>query len=249
LLDLLRNNLWLLGINLLLLILSIIGIRFVRQLHIPPYENSAVELDKERALKQEIIAHLPDGLLVYDVAHNTVITSNKIADALMPHLSLQKMVSLAEQHHGVIQATINNEVYEIRILRSQHSTETYLFLLHDQNKEMMVRKRLQQACYEYEKNVQARRLLLHNLGRELNQPLHRVHKLLGQLNLGPNETEQHAVLKQLTLSCEATVELVDNITLLTTLETLAWKPVDQLFNLSAMLDELLLTALPAMNQK
>lgn len=249
LLDLLKNNLWLLGINLLLLVLSIMGVRFARQLHIPPHEDLAAELGRERALKQEIITHLPDGLLVYDVAHNTVIVSNKIADTLMPHLSLQKMVSLAEQHHGVIQATINNEVYEIRIFRSQHSADCYLFLLHDQNKEMMVRKRLQQARYEYDKNVQARSLLLHNLGRELNQPLHRVHTLLGQLSLRPEETEQHAVLKQLNQSCDAAVELVDNITLLTNLETLDWKPAERLFSLSIMLDELLLAALPAINQK
>ena len=51
---------------------------------------------------------------------------------------------MAEQHHGVIQATVNNEVYEIRIFRSQLSPDTYLFLMHDQDKEVMVNKRLQQ---------------------------------------------------------------------------------------------------------
>lgn len=69
---------------------------------------------------------------------------------------------MAEQHHGVIRATVNNEVYEIRIFRSQLSPDTYLFLMHDQDKEVMVNKRLQQARREYDKNVQARKLMLHN---------------------------------------------------------------------------------------
>lgn len=87
--DLLRNNIWLIAINLLLLALSMLSIYFIRRQYIRPSENMAVELEAERALNQEIVSSLPSGLLVYSFANNTVIASNKIAEHLLPHLSLQ----------------------------------------------------------------------------------------------------------------------------------------------------------------
>lgn len=67
----------------------------------------------------KIVSLLPLGLLVYDQEGNRTVISNKIADHLLPHLNLQNITSMAEQHQGVIQATINNELYEIRLFRSQ----------------------------------------------------------------------------------------------------------------------------------
>jgi two-component system sensor histidine kinase RcsD len=247
--DLLRNNIWLIVINLLLLALSMMSIYFVRRQYIRPSENLAAELETERALNQEIIASLPSGLLIYNFASNTVIASNKIAEHLLPHLSLQKIAHMAEQHHGVIQATVNNEVYEIRIFRSQLSPETYLFLLNDQDKEVMVNKRLQQARREYDKNVQARKLMLHNLGIELNQPVRQMHDLADHLRSQPDGEQQQALLNQLTAESSSVLALIENITLLTRLETQDWQPSRQPFNPAALIDELLLEALPAINQK
>ena len=156
---------------------------------------------------------------------------------------------MAEQHHGVIQATVNNEVYEIRIFRSQLSPDTYLFLMHDQDKEVMVNKRLQQARREYDKNVQARKLMLHNLGIELNQPVRQMHDLVERLRDRPDEQQQQALLGQLTAESASVLGLIDNITLLTRLETQDWQPTREPFNPAAMVDELLLEALPALNQK
>ena len=126
---------------------------------------------------------------------------------------------MAEQHHGVIRATVNNEVYEIRIFRSQLSPDTYLFLMHDQDKEVMVNKRLQQARREYDKNVQARKLMLHNTGIELNQPVRQMHDLVERLRDRPDEQQQQALLGQLTAESASVLGLIDNITLLTRLET------------------------------
>ncbi|MDT3249519.1 phosphotransferase RcsD [Serratia sp. root2] len=247
--DLLRNNVWLIAINLLLLALSMIGIYSIRRQYIRPSESMAVELAAERALNQEIIASLPSGLLVYSFASNSVIASNKIAQHLLPHLSLQKIAHMAEQHHGVIQATVNNEVYEIRIFRSQLSPETYLFLLNDQDKEVMVNKRLQQARREYDKNVQARKLMLHNLGIELNQPVRQMHDLADRLRTQPDEEQQQTLLNQLVAESASVLGLIENITLLTRLETQDWQPSRQPFSPAALIDELLLEALPAINQK
>jgi len=247
--DLLRNNLWLLVINLLLMVLSMMGIYFIRQQYIRPSENMAAELENERTLNREIVASLPSGLLVYDFASNRVITSNKIAEHLLPHLSLQKIAHMAEQHHGVIQVTVNNEVYEIRIFNSQLSPETYLFLLSDQDREMLVNKRLQLARREYDKNVQARKLMLHNLGIELNQPVQQMHALAERLRPPADEEQQQTLLSQLNLVSSSVLSLIENITLLTRLETQEWQPSLQPFSPSALIDELLLDALPAINQK
>ena len=247
--DLLRNNIWLIAVNLLLLALSMLSIYFIRRQYIRPSENMAVELEAERALNQEIVSSLPSGLLVYSFANNAVIASNKIAEHLLPHLSLQKIAHMAEQHHGVIQATVNNEVYEIRIFRSQLSPDTYLFLMHAQDKEVMVNKRLQQARREYDKNVQVRKLMLHNLGIELNQPVRQMHDLVDSLRSQPDQEQQQALLGQLTAASSSVLGLIDNITLLTRLETQDWQPTREPFNPAAMIDELLLEALPALNQK
>ncbi|KFK93230.1 MULTISPECIES: phosphotransferase RcsD [unclassified Serratia (in: enterobacteria)] len=247
--DLLRNNIWLLGVNLLLMALSMMGIYFIRQQYIRPSESMAVELEEVRALNQEIVAHLPLGLLVYDFSSSSMIASNKIAEHLLPHLSLQKVAHMAEQHHGVIQVTVNNEVYEIRIFPSQLSPETYLFLLNDQDKEVMVNKRLQLARREYDKNVQARKLMLHNLGIELNQPVQQIHDLAEHLQTPADQEQQQLLLSQLSLASSSVLNLIENITLLTRLETQEWQPNPQPFSPLALIDELLQNALPALNHK
>ncbi|MBU3892094.1 phosphotransferase RcsD [Serratia rubidaea] len=247
--DLLRNNMWLLVTNLVLFMLSLIAIYFIRHQYVQPSETLADELDAERALNQEIIASLPSGLLVYDFASNTVIASNKIAEHLLPHLSLQKIAHMAQQHHGVIQATVNNEVYEIRIFRSQLTPETYLFLLNDQDKEVMVNKRLQQARREYDKNVQARKLMLHNLGIELNQPMQQIHDMADRLRTQADPQQQQQLVNQLFDESASVLALIDNITLLTRLETQDWQPASQPFSPAALVDELLRDVLPALNRK
>ncbi|QHA88725.1 phosphotransferase RcsD [Serratia rhizosphaerae] len=247
--DLLRNNMWLLVTNLVLFMLSLIAIYFIRHQYVQPSETLADELDAERALNQEIIASLPSGLLVYDFADNTVIASNKIAEHLLPHLSLQKIAHMAQQHHGVIQATVNNEVYEIRIFRSQLAPETYLFLLNDQDKEVMVNKRLQQARREYDKNVQARKLMLHNLGIELNQPMQQIHDMTDRLRTQADPQQQQQLMDQLFDESASVLALIDNITLLTRLETQDWQPASQPFSPASLVDELLKEVLPALNRK
>lgn len=156
---------------------------------------------------------------------------------------------MAEQHHSVLQASVNNEVYEIRIVRSQQSPETYLFLLSDRNKEVMVIKRLEQARREYDKNVQARKLMLHNLSIELNQPVRQMHDLAAHLYSQPDGERQQTLLHQLTAAAASVMAQMENITLLTRLESQDWQPSRQPFNPAALIDELLLEALPAINQK
>ena len=247
--DLSRNNFWLILINLFLIGLAMTSIYFIRHQYIRPSENMAAQLHMQQALNQEIISGLPLGLLVYNFSNHSVILSNKIADQLLPHLSLNKIANMAEQHNGSIQATVNNEVYEIRMIRSQISPETYLFLLHDQDKEVMVNRTLQQAKREFEKNLQARKLMLHNLGIELNQPLQELNGLVESLVAVEDLHERQTLQGKLQVESRNALTLVDNITLLTRLETQDWQPASQPYVLSAMVDELLLEAVPRLSQK
>ncbi|MGE4798899.1 phosphotransferase RcsD [Yersinia hibernica] len=247
--DLLRNNFWLILTNILLLSLAVLGIYFIRRQFVRPSADIVDQLEVQKSLSQEIITNLPQGLLVYNFSNNAVVASNQIADNLMPHLNLQKIAHMAEQHHGVIQGTVNNEVYEIRMFRSKISPETYLFLLHDQDKEVLVNKRLQQARREYDKSLQARKLMLHNLGIELNQPINSLNQTAKDLQSTTDFVMQHKLATKLVEQSANIIELIDNITLLTRLETQDWQPEQQRFSLSALMDELLLEVLPAINQK
>lgn len=247
--DLLRNNSWLILSNILLLVLAVLGIYFIRRQYVLPSTDMAEQLESQKSLNQEIIASLPQGLLVYNFSNGSVVASNKIADNLIPHLNLQKIVHMAEQHHGVIQGTVNNEVYEIRMFRSHISTETYLFLLHDQDKEVLVNKKLQQARREYDKNLQARKLMLHNLGIELNQPISKLNQMAHDLQITTDPQLQQDLAARIVEQSDAIIELIDNITLLTRLETQEWQAEQQAFSLAALIDSLLLEVLPAINQK
>ncbi|CFR03461.1 phosphotransferase RcsD [Yersinia kristensenii] len=247
--DLLRNNFWLILTNILLLFLAILGAYLARRQFVRPSSDMIEQLEAQKSLSQEIITNLPQGLLVYNFSSNAIVASNQIADNLMPHLNLQKIAHMAEQHHGVIQGTVNNEVYEIRIFRSKFSPETYLFLLHDQDKEVLVNKRLQQARREYDKSLQARKLMLHNLGIELNQPLTNLNQTAKALQNTTDLALQYELTAKLVEQSESIIELVDNITLLTRLEIQDWQPEQHSFSLSALIDSLLLEILPAINQK
>ncbi|NMP27281.1 phosphotransferase RcsD [Rahnella sp. SAP-1] len=247
--DLSHNNFWLILTNLVLLGMALTGLYFIRHQYLRPSENMAEQLQTQQALNQEIISNLSVGLLIYNFSSHSVVVSNKIADQLLPHLSLNKIANMAEENHGMIQATINNEVYEIRMIRSQISPETFLFMMHDQDKEAMVSKTLQQARREYEKNLQARKLMLHNLGIELNQPLIDLHDLAQQLTIDTAEEDRPQLAQTLLIESKNVLTLVDNITLLTRLETQDWQPTQEEYSLSSLIDEMLLQALPKINQK
>lgn len=245
-LDLLRNNLWLVMINLVLIGLSVIGIYLVRQNFLRPNQNMAVELKSTQTLSHEVIANLPLGLLIYNFSENRLVASNKIADHLLPHLSLQKIANLAESHQGIIQATVNNEVYEIRMFKSQLSPNTWLFQLLDQDKEVLVNKKLQQAQRELNKNHQARRSILKNLQQELTEPLLAINALVDTLIAGDR---QPGLLVQLKEESTRLTALVDNLRLLTRLEMQDWQPANKSFNLQALVEGVLAERLPLMAQK
>lgn len=137
LLDTLQSILLPLLLNIALLALALFGYTTFRHLpvrstQVAPNLAANNELRVLRAINEEIVSLLPLGLLVHDQEANRTVISNKIADHLLPHLNLQNITNMAEQHQGIIQATINNELYEIRLFRSQISPRTQIFIIRDQ---------------------------------------------------------------------------------------------------------------------
>ncbi len=243
--DTLRNLMWPLLANFVLLLLSLSGLFLLRQQSLRPSENQSAELESLRILNDEIVASMPVGLLIYDFANNRTIISNKIAEHLLPHLNLQKIINMSDQHQGVLQATVNNEVYEIRHARSMLSANTQLFMMRDQDRELLVNKKLQKAQQVLDKSHQTRQQLLQNLGQALNAPLTLIiSHLQAIIEAQPAESLSDALEES-----HALRRLVDDIVLLNRLETHDWAPDAGAFNLQSVLDELVTEALPSMRRK
>ena len=233
-------------LNIVLLIMALYGyIRFrhplVRAPAAAPVAPGNGELQTLRALNEEIVAQLPLGLLVHDLDANRTVISNKIADHLLPHLNLQNIASLADQHQGVIQATINNELYEIRQYRSQIAPRTQIFVIRDQDKEVLVNKKLKQAQRLYEKNQQGRASFMDHIGEALKAPTLRLADQASQLPDGYG--------RGIVSTAENILRLVQEIQLLNALEADAWEGESRSFTLQGLIDEVVPEVLPAIRRK
>ena len=246
LLDTLQSILLPLLLNIALLALALFGYTTFR--HLPARSNEVApnlvannELRVLRAINEEIVSLLPLGLLVHDQESNRTVISNKIADHLLPHLNLQNITSMAEQHQGVIQATINNELYEIRLFRSQISARTQIFIIRDQDREVLVNKKLKQAQRLYEKNQQARAAFMQNIGSALKDPA----KTLATNAAALNTPDSHKLANQ----ADVLVRMVDEIQLANLLESDDWKSESTLFSVQALIDDVVPEVLPAIKRK
>lgn len=246
LLDTLQNILLPLLLNIALLALALFGYTTFRHLparstEVAPNHAANNELRILRAINEEIVSLLPLGLLVHDQEANRTVISNKIADHLLPHLNLQNITSMAEQHQGVIQATINNELYEIRLFRSQISSRTQIFIIRDQDREVLVNKKLKQAQRLYEKNQQARAAFMQNIGNALKAPA----KTLAANAAALNTPDSQKLANQ----ADVLVRMVDEIQLANLLESDAWKGESTLFSVQALIDDVVPEVLPAIKRK
>ncbi|MGF6267783.1 two-component system sensor histidine kinase RcsD [Lelliottia nimipressuralis] len=246
LLDTLQNILLPLLLNIGLLALALFGystFRFQpgRQSESVSSSGSGNELRVLRALNEEIVSILPLGLLVHDQEANRTIMSNKIADHLLPHLNLQNITAMADQHQGVIQATINNELYEIRQFRSQVASRTQIFIIRDQDREVLVNKKLKQAQRLYEKNQQGRAVFMQNISDAFKRPL----KALASQAANISTPESH----QLATQADTLVRMVDEIQLANMLENDSWRGNSTLFSIQDLINEVVPEVLPVIKRK
>jgi two-component system sensor histidine kinase RcsD len=105
LLDTLQNILLPLLLNIGLLALALFGystFRFQPGVRATPLRSRRAPAMNcaLRALNEEIVSVLPLGVLVHDQEANRTVMSNKIADHLLPHLNLQNITTMADQHQG-----------------------------------------------------------------------------------------------------------------------------------------------------
>lgn len=240
--DTLQDSLIPLLMNIILLGLVLFGYTTFRY----PATNTEISENNNalhilRALNEEIIALLPVGLLVYDKEVNRIVFSNKIADHLLPHLDLGNISILAEQHQGVIQATINNELYEVRLFYSQITPNTQIFILRDQDREILINSRLKQARQLYEINQRGRSNFMHHLSGTLQQPLS---ILSEQIAAMPREYQQPVQESLRYLTC-----LAEQIQLVSTLENNDWRERSHPFTIQQVLDDLVLELLPDIRRK
>ncbi|MBV7406192.1 phosphotransferase RcsD [Enterobacter sp. ENT03] len=246
LLDTLQNILLPLLLNIGLLALALFGYTTFRHQPGRLSENAALpgannELRMLRAINEEIVSVLPLGLLVHDQEANRTVISNKIADHLLPHLNLQNITSMADQHQGVIQATVNNELYEIRQFRSQVSPRTQIFVIRDQDREVLVNKKLKQAQRLYEKNQHGRAAFMQHIGEALTLPA----KKLAQEAATVNNEEGQKLAQQ----ADQLVRLVDEIQLANQLENDGWKSASTQFSIQDLIDEVVPAVLPIVKRK
>ncbi|MCT4712473.1 phosphotransferase RcsD [Enterobacteriaceae bacterium H11S18] len=244
LMDTLQNILLPLLLNIGLLALALFGFTTFRQQAPRSAETSAGannELHVLRALNEEIVALLPIGLLVHDLDANRTVISNKIADHLMPHLNLQNIIAMADQHQGVIQATINNELYEIRQFRSQIAPRTQIFVIRDQDREILVNKKLKQAQRLFEKNLQGRAAFMQHIGQALHKPVKNLAETAAKI-----KTPDHIKLAN---ESQKIIRLVDEIQLLNLLEADSWKTNATQFAIQSVIDEVVLEMLPVIRRK
>lgn len=247
LLDTLQNILLPLLLNIGLLALALFGYNTFRHYSGRRQTDSgssgtvSSELRVLKAINEEIVSLLPLGLLVHDQESNRTVISNKIADHLLPHLNLQNITSMADQHQGVIQATINNELYEIRQFRSQVAPRTQIFIIRDQDKEVLVNKKLKQAQRLYEKNQQGRVAFMQNIGDALKLPVKSLASAAAAIKGDESgKLAQHA---------DTLVRLVDEIQLANMLEGDGWKGSSTLFSLQDLIDEVVPEVLPVIKRK
>lgn len=246
LVDTLQSILLPLLLNIALLALALFGYTTFRHLparstEVAPNLTANNELRVLRAINEEIVSLLPLGLLVHDQEANRTVISNKIADHLLPHLNLQNITSMAEQHQGVIQATINNELYEIRLFRSQISSRTQIFIIRDQDREVLVNKKLKQAQRLYEKNQQARAAFMQNIGSALKDPA----KTLAANAAALDTPDSQKLANQ----ADVLVRMIDEIQLANLLESDNWKGESTLFSIQALIDDVVPELLPAIKRK
>ncbi|MBI6547402.1 phosphotransferase RcsD [Xenorhabdus lircayensis] len=247
--DLLFRNVWLLLSVLLFFLFSLSGLFYIRRRYIAPNASMDHELKIKDSLNNDIITNIPIGLVIYDFESNQIITSNKIAEQLIPHLDLNKVRMMAQQHHGVIQTSIDEAIYEVKMYNNNLLPETYLFLLQDKDQEVMANKRLQLVHREYDKSIQARRSMLSNINNEIKFPIKNLNDIAAQLKQLSQDENEQKLLDKLLVKSEYITEWVENISLLNEVELGDWQPENEVFSLSSRLEYILKVFLPTLNAK
>ena len=234
-----------LSLCVLLLLLSVTAVVLLRRTEVPVKKIDNPEVDLLRHLNKEMVDSLPVGFVIYDFSAHREVVSNEKAALLIPHLNMQKIVTLSEDAQGMLQVTINNEVYEVSHQQSRCSPQYRFFIIRNQDREILVNRKLQHAQHVLDQNHKMRRQLMSNIGRAFQQPVQSLRdKIEHFLVQYPN-----AALQPLADYSDHLLRLTDNILLLNQLENDNWAAEVSSFNLQQMLDEIVLELLPSLQTR
>lgn len=234
-----------LSLCVLLLLLSVTAVLLLRRTEVPEKKIHNPELDLLRHLNKEMVDSLPVGFVIYDFSAHREVVSNEKAALLIPHLNMQKMVTLSEDAQGLLQVTINNEVYEVSHQQSRCSPQYRFFIIRNQDREILVNRKLQHAQHVLDQNHKMRRQLMSNIGRAFQQPVLQLRDKIAQLSA----RQPDAALQPLADYSDHLLRLTDNILLLNQLENNHWEANVSHFNLQQMLDEIVLELLPSLQTR
>ncbi|OAT35997.1 phosphotransferase RcsD [Proteus myxofaciens] len=243
------KNVWLLISLLAFISVSIFGHIYIRNRYVSPYIAMTRNLRIKEEMTNDIISNLPIGLLVYNFSSNQKIICNSHAEKLLPHIDLSKIRQMASEHNGLIQTAINNEIYEIRASSNNNIDSTSLFIFLNKDNEALINKKLQLAQQEYEKNTIARRKILSNMSSELMRPIKDINEMVYQFRELLPDNIHRQLLSRLLEKTNYISEWIENIILINKLESQEWKVHNDEFELSTLVESILLTATPFMTRK
>lgn len=243
------KNIWLLISLFTFVSISVFGHIYIRNKYVFPYISMTRNLRIKEEMTNDIISNLPIGLLVYNFSSNHKIISNSHAEKLLPHIDLSKIRQMAIEHNGLIQTAINNEIYEIRTSNNSNIDNTSLFIFLNKDNEALINKKLQLAQQEYEKNTMARRKILSNMSSELMRPIKDINGMVYQFKELLPENIHQQLLNLLLEKTNYISEWIENITLINKLENQEWKIHKDEFELSTLVESILLTTSPFMIRK
>ncbi|MGQ7156347.1 phosphotransferase RcsD, partial [Escherichia coli] len=123
----------------------------------------------------------------------------------------------------------------------QVAPRTQIFIIRDQDREVLVNKKLKQAQRLYEKNQQGRMTFMKNIGDALKEPAQSLAESAAKLNAPES--------KQLANQADVLVRLVDEIQLANMLADDSWKSETVLFSVQDLIDEVVPSVLPAIKRK
>lgn len=231
-------NLWLLTCIIIVTLLAFFTSIFIRKRIISPNSIMQHELKLKDTLYHDIINNISYGILVYDFTTNKKLLSNNAANSLLPSMDLNHIKELATNNHDMIQISIENNVYEVILVKINMLEDTYLFIIIDKDKEALTQRRQELANREYKKNIQLRKVVFENMQKEIQPSLTLLNNAVEGLIESPTANKQDFI-DTIVLQTTHISRWFNNINLLNSLESSASKSSAEKISVSSLLTQFL----------
>ncbi|HGF6560341.1 phosphotransferase RcsD [Providencia sp. PROV188] len=244
----LSYNFWLITCMIAVSILALITTMFIRKRIISPNASMLDELQFKDALNNDILNHISYGILVFDFNSNKKLLSNSIANHLLPSMDLIHIKEMATDHNDVIQVSIENNIYEIILVKSLIKENTILFIIIDKDKEVLTQKRQEMATREHQRNIQLRKVVFENICQEILPAVNQIDAKFNQLSSSLGEPK-NPLLSEIQNQLFYINNWFRNIELISQLETQQIEFKTEKFAIGQMINQYLKQNLAHLNRK